>query len=96
MTDLRYEAPESLNAAVMLLAGAQGQTRVLAGGTDVIVQLEMDLIEPELIVDIKKIPEIRGIFAAWPGVIEGIRPQSLPMSPPRMLQLIQARTAAKQ
>jgi len=26
----------------------------------------------------------------------GIRPQSLPMSPPRMLQLIQARNAAKQ
>ena len=62
MTDLRYEAPESLNAAVMLLAGAQGMARVLAGGTDVIVQLEMDIIEPELIVDIKKIPEIRGIF----------------------------------
>jgi carbon-monoxide dehydrogenase medium subunit len=63
MTDLRYEAPESLSAAVTLLAGASGLSRVLAGGTDVIVQMETDLIEPELIVDIKKIPELRGISA---------------------------------
>ena len=63
MTDLRYEAPESLSAAVTLLAGASGLSRVLAGGTDVIVQMEMDLIEPELLVDIKKIPEVRGISA---------------------------------
>lgn len=61
MSELRYEAPESVSAAVALLAGAKGMTRVLAGGTDVIVQMETDLIEPELIVDIKKIPEVRGI-----------------------------------
>ena len=63
MTDLRYEAPDSLSAAVALLSGSSGPSRVLAGGTDVIVQMEMDLIEPELIVDIKKIPELRGISA---------------------------------
>ena len=63
MADLRYEAPETLNAAVALLAGASGMTRVLAGGTDVIVQMETDLIEPELLVDIKKIPEVRQIAA---------------------------------
>lgn len=63
MSELRYEAPESVSAAVALLAGAKGTTRVLAGGTDVIVQMETELIEPELIVDIKKIPELRGITA---------------------------------
>jgi carbon-monoxide dehydrogenase medium subunit len=61
MTDLRYEAPATLQAAVALLAGAAGPTRVLAGGTDVIVQMETDLIEPALLVDIKKIPEVRQI-----------------------------------
>jgi carbon-monoxide dehydrogenase medium subunit len=35
----------------------------LAGGTDVIVQMETDLIEPALLVDIKKIPEVRQISA---------------------------------
>jgi CO/xanthine dehydrogenase FAD-binding subunit len=59
--DLRYEAPQTLEAAVALLAGARGTTRVLAGGTDVIVQMETDLIEPQLLVDIKKIPELREI-----------------------------------
>lgn len=61
MSELRYEAPESISAAVALLAGAKGVSRVLAGGTDVIVQMETELVEPELIVDIKKIPELRGI-----------------------------------
>ena len=63
MTDLRYEAPATLQAAVALLAGAAGPARVLAGGTDVIVQMETDLIEPALLVDIKKIPEVRQITA---------------------------------
>ena len=30
---MRYEAPETLQGAVTLLAGATGETRVLAGGT---------------------------------------------------------------
>jgi carbon-monoxide dehydrogenase medium subunit len=67
MTDLRYEAPDSINAAIALLAGAKGPTRLLAGGTDVIVQMETDLIEPELIVDVKKIPGLRGIAAESGG-----------------------------
>ncbi len=61
MVELRYEAPQSLQAAVALLAGAGGTARVLAGGTDVIVQMETDLIEPQLLVDIKKIAELRRI-----------------------------------
>ncbi len=60
---MRYEAPESLDAAVSLLAGAPGQARLLAGGTDLLVQLRAGLIEPELVVDIKKIPEMHEITA---------------------------------
>ena len=63
MEGLRYEAPETLQAAVALLAAESGPTRILAGGTDVIVQMETDLIEPQLLVDIKKIPEVRQIVA---------------------------------
>ncbi len=61
MPDLRYEAPGSLADAVRMLAAAGGPTRILAGGTDVIVQMETDLIEPELLVDIKKIPGLHTI-----------------------------------
>ena len=61
MNPLRYEAPSTLADAVALLARTSGPSRILAGGTDVIVQMETDLIEPELLVDIKKIPELRQI-----------------------------------
>jgi len=61
MEGVRYAAPETLQAAVALLAGATGVARILAGGTDVIVQMETDLIEPALLVDIKKIKETRQI-----------------------------------
>src|SRR5262245_39303758 len=65
---MRYEAPESLEGAVALLAGAKGEARVLAGGTDLLVQLRADMIDPELIVDIKRIPETRTVTeekGAW-------------------------------
>ena len=58
---MRYEAPESLDTAVALLAGAGGDARVLAGGTDLLVQMRADVLDPELIVDIKKIPETRAV-----------------------------------
>src|SRR5262249_56361921 len=58
---MRYEAPETLDGAVELLAGATGEARVLAGGTDLLVQMRADIVDPELIVDIKKIPQTRAI-----------------------------------
>ena len=61
MADLRYEAPATAEAAIALLAGAGGVTRILAGGTDVLVQLHSDMIEPEIVVDIKRIPGLNGI-----------------------------------
>ena len=63
MQAMRYETPETLDAAVALLAGADGVTRVLAGGTDLLVQLRAGMIEPALVVDIKRIDEMRTIAA---------------------------------
>src|SRR3989304_4860177 len=39
MREMRYEAPKTLDAAVALLAGAQGVARMLAGGTDLLIQM---------------------------------------------------------
>ena len=64
---MRYEAPETFESAVALLAAASGEARVLAGGTDLLVQLRAGLIEPELVVDIKHIPEVHEIRAEQGG-----------------------------
>jgi carbon-monoxide dehydrogenase medium subunit len=58
---MRYEAPDTLEGAVALLAAANGDARVLAGGTDLLVQMRADVLDPALIVDIKKIPETRAV-----------------------------------
>lgn len=53
---MRFEAPESMEAAVALMAGEQGEARALAGGTDLLVQMRTGRIEPDLVVDIKRVP----------------------------------------
>jgi carbon-monoxide dehydrogenase medium subunit len=58
---MRYEAPETVEGAVALLAGASGEARVLAGGTDLLVQMRADVVDPALIVDIKRIAETRRV-----------------------------------
>ena len=58
---MRYEAPDTVERATALLAEMNGGARVLAGGTDLLVQMRSDIVEPELIVDIKRIAETRAI-----------------------------------
>lgn len=59
---MQYEAPETIDKAVKLLKG-RGVRRVLAGGTDLLVQLKSGAVEPDLVVDVKRIPEMRQISA---------------------------------
>jgi carbon-monoxide dehydrogenase medium subunit len=63
MGDMRYEAAGTLEAAVALLAGAKGTARILAGGTDLLIQMRSGRVEPELLVDVKAIPEMTAIVA---------------------------------
>lgn len=58
---MRYETPDTLEAAAKLLATASGDARVLAGGTDLLVQMRAEVLSPTLIVDIKRIAETRSI-----------------------------------
>lgn len=64
---MRYARPETASEAAKMLAGEAGESRVLAGGTDVLVQLRSGMVAPDLIVDIKRIDGIRGITAEAGG-----------------------------
>ena len=58
MKNFEYAAPRTLREAVALLAEKDGQAKVLAGGTDLLVQLRIKRFHPERVVDIKNIPEV--------------------------------------
>jgi CO/xanthine dehydrogenase FAD-binding subunit len=64
---MRYERPETPTEASKLLSSEAGIARVLAGGTDLLVQLKGGMVEPDLIVDIKGIPGIGEIVAEAGG-----------------------------
>lgn len=61
MTDIHYLAPQTLDDAVAQYAAASGAARILAGGTDLLVQMRSGMQKPGTIVDVKKIPELMGI-----------------------------------
>ena len=56
-----YAAPSTIEEVIGFLAGTSGIAKVLAGGTDLLVQLRSGRVKPDLIVDIKRIPGISGI-----------------------------------
>lgn len=57
MTEIRYIAPTTLDEAVRAYASAAGAARILAGGTDLLVQMRAGVLKPGTIIDIKKIEE---------------------------------------
>lgn len=61
MADIRYLAPETLDDAVKAYAAAGSAARILAGGTDLLVQMRAGVRHPGVIVDIKKIKETMSI-----------------------------------
>ena len=78
---MEYVAPTTLDGAVQLAAEAKGSVRYLAGGTDVLVQLRSGLHQPDLMIDLKRIPGMLDVTrtadggwkigAAVPGILLG-------------------------
>ena len=61
MPSVNFAAPTTVDEAVKILAGASGTAKMLAGGTDLLVQLRSGRVRPDLIVDTKRIPGLIGI-----------------------------------
>lgn len=61
MNDFEYAAATTVDEAVSLLAARGERARVLAGGTDILVQLREGLRQADLLVDVKKIAELTAL-----------------------------------
>ncbi len=68
---MQYTSPETFDEAVNLLTRANGSARLLAGGTDLLVQLRADLIEPDVVIDLKRLPGMQQIEVRDDGTTIG-------------------------
>ena len=70
MKPFEYLSPRSLPEACTLLAGFGAEARILAGGTDVLVELRKSgSSSPKAVVDISRIPSLKGIAEAGNEII---------------------------
>jgi len=62
--EFEYEAPDTLEGAIALLSGGDEDVKVLAGGHSLIPLMKLRLAAPSLLVDIRKVPGLKGIERA--------------------------------
>ena len=63
-----YHEPPTLAEAIDLLVAAPDDARVLAGGTDLIVDMKTGRMRPSTVVNLKRIPELSGIEEIVGGI----------------------------
>ncbi|MEM9623449.1 MAG: xanthine dehydrogenase family protein subunit M [Pseudomonadota bacterium] len=68
---MNYEAPATMKEASKLMAKAKGEAYLLAGGTDLLVRMKSGMVEPDLVVDIKRIPATQEIKKTSNGYVIG-------------------------
>ena len=51
-----YLEPESIEEALALLSKYSGESKIIAGGTDLMLQIRNKAIKPVYVVDITRIP----------------------------------------
>ena len=66
-----YACPETLSEAVQLLASCDGDAKALAGGQSLMPMLAFRLAQPALLVDLRKLAELRKIRISADGVALG-------------------------
>jgi carbon-monoxide dehydrogenase medium subunit len=71
MHAFEYDAPTSLSDAIQLLAKHNGTARPLAGGTDLIDQIRVGRLKPDVLIDVKRIAELNVLAADAHGLRVG-------------------------
>jgi len=58
ISKFEYQAPDSLSGVLSILQKEKDACKVLAGGTDLILQMKQGLASPSLVIDVKQVPEL--------------------------------------
>jgi carbon-monoxide dehydrogenase medium subunit len=61
MNDFSFHAPTSLKEAAGLLAQYDGDGKIMAGGTALMLLLKQSLVQPDHLISLHRVPEARGI-----------------------------------
>ena len=77
---MNYHTPTSFGDASAIASTADGVTRFLAGGTDVLVQLRADIVSPDDVIDVKKIDGVSDISREGDGWNIGVAVTGAEMS----------------
>ena len=64
MNEFHYARPATVSEVVGLLEEYGSDARLLAGGTDLVIELRNRWVEPKVVIDLKRIPELA------PGITE--------------------------
>ena len=70
LSPFRLLRPRSTEEAISLLSKRLNNIRVLAGGTDLIPSMRQKLFEPEYVLDLRGITQLRGIRPQSDGAVE--------------------------
>ncbi|HEX9170945.1 MAG TPA: FAD binding domain-containing protein [Roseiarcus sp.] len=65
------ERPRDLEAALSIISGGDGATKIIAGGQSLGPMLNLRLVEPDRVVDITGVPELRRIEEADDSLVIG-------------------------
>ncbi len=57
--DLAYHKPDTIKETIELLGSCEGKTSLLAGGTDLVVNMRKDAYHPDNVIDVKGIEELK-------------------------------------
>jgi|SRR3989339_735312 len=71
VNEFEYFKPKTLDEALIALSKHKCLTRILAGGTDLIVRMKDNMDAPEAVIDIKGIPELKKLETTGSSVVIG-------------------------
>ncbi len=57
--EFEYFEPRTVGEALSLLVSHRNKTKVMAGGTDLLVQMKMGRVDPECVINLGRIPALR-------------------------------------